>query len=65
MNDFQVSQTPGHEAQGAVANDLFRGAGFSLWGLVIAKTNPHRLKRLRKNPTFSVILSEAKYLSSH
>jgi len=41
---LQVSQAPGHEAKGAVANDLLSGAGFSLWGLVRASTNPHRLK---------------------
>ena len=37
---------------------VFSGTGFSLWGLVLAVTNPHRLNRLRKK-WFLVIPSKA------
>jgi hypothetical protein len=33
----------------AVPEAGFGSAGFSLWVLVLARTNPHRLKWLRKN----------------
>jgi hypothetical protein len=61
MNDLQVSQAPGYEAKGAVANDLFCSTGFSLWGSVLASTKVHRLNRLRKKSVF-VIPSEARDL---
>jgi len=36
--------------QKQVSSNVLSGTGFSLWGLVFARTNPHRLKRVLLNP---------------